>query len=123
MAVQLSNDERHKLRIERFKDFLSAKSLYKLDSVPLKKKSDGTFIRKALIELYGGDTEGLRNRSLFGRKGMQELSPDKVNVLRKLIDERVSMVSDGDGRNEVSYVNNQIYKQLSYIRKRDSTFE
>lgn len=123
LAAKLSRYERDKFREKRYGSFLQPASLYKLDTIPLAKKLDGRFIRASLIELYKDNMEALRNRYLFGRMGRKELPPEKVHKLRCLVDDRVSLIQiGGEGRNEESYVNKHIVKQLSYIRGRKNLF-
>lgn len=117
----MSKDEQNQLRLQRYKDFLTPASIYKLDTVPRSMEADGKFITVALTELYGGKTDLLHQRTLYGKNDKKAMTPEKLHVLRKLVDERVSGSHDSVERSDIEYVNKLVIKKLSYMKPKKAT--
>lgn len=116
--ILMSREQREELRNKRYEKYLSPSSLYKLDSVSKKKMFDGMFVKNVLKELYAYEqrADELHSRTLFGLGSKKKMTPEKVNVVRKLVGERVLNAPDCAERSSVDNVNQLIIKQLSYFR-------
>lgn len=88
----------------------------KLVAVPLGKTHDTAFIRVALTSLYRNNIELLRSRSLKGRNKKSEISPKKLNAVRKLFIQRLyfDSQSSSEFNERLICLNTLVSKALSY---------
>lgn len=93
------------LMYEDYKGTFDSAILSRLRSLGIKKPDDSTFVSVAVRSLYDGKLDLLKNKSLTGRSTKGEkrepITPDKLETLKKLFDERInSVTSDLKIRNE-----------------------
>lgn len=82
-----------------FKGILTDSCLDKLKSIGHSQQEDSKFVDEALNDLYQNNVTALKKKTLTGRSKNGEkslVSPEKINILSRLFDERISYIPSGE---------------------------